>query len=146
MECLEHETILGLADDLAVLRVAVSLPNVEAIKRAVNFGLGVGILPKRCVKPDDPSSEPAERFLMLGRKESVYLMHGDSQRLSKAAEVFVKAMVTTTDQKAVESGGTSTTPSSCPWKAILASDAVNYLTALFPSTDRGTCESPRRRS
>jgi DNA-binding transcriptional LysR family regulator len=74
------------------LKITVSLPSLDAIKRAVEMRLGVALLPRRCALSELALGQlAAVRIPELRIPRSVRLIYRQSGDPSHAAEAFLKA-------------------------------------------------------
>jgi DNA-binding transcriptional LysR family regulator len=72
------------------LNIRLSLPSLDAIKRAVEMGLGVALLPRRCAQGEISRGELVEiRVPELRSPRQVRLVHRREAQLSHAARAFL---------------------------------------------------------
>jgi DNA-binding transcriptional LysR family regulator len=96
-EQLGGETIVVLGDRPAwACRVAtVSLPSVDAVKRAALMKAGVAVLPRRCAVPElESGTLVAASLALTSTTQALYLVHGELKRLTPAADVFRRLVLT----------------------------------------------------
>ncbi|HVT49413.1 MAG TPA: LysR substrate-binding domain-containing protein [Vicinamibacterales bacterium] len=73
------------------LNIRLSLPSLDAIKRAVEMGLGVALLPRRCAQGEISRGELVEiRVPELRSPRQVRLVHRREAQLSHAARAFLE--------------------------------------------------------
>lgn len=90
------QVIEAFARHRTPLRIAVELPSIEAIKRMVESGVGVSILPRLCVAAETARGQLAAmpiREMRLARKLRV--VYRRQSPLSRAAQAFVNLVRTT---------------------------------------------------
>jgi DNA-binding transcriptional LysR family regulator len=74
----------------AALNIQISLPSLDGIKRAVEMGLGVAVLPRRCALTEISRGHlAAVKIPELSSPRTVRLVFRRSGELSKAAEAFL---------------------------------------------------------
>lgn len=75
----------------APLNISLSLPSLDGIKRAVELGLGVAILPKRCALSELGRGQlQSVRIPELRALRRVRIVHRRGGTLSAAAAAFVE--------------------------------------------------------
>ena len=75
----------------APLNIRVSLPSLDGIKRAVEMGLGVALLPRRCAQGEITRGELVEiRVPELRTPRQVRFVHRREGELSHAAQAFLE--------------------------------------------------------
>jgi len=86
-----RERVLRLYEQRqAPLNIRVSLPSLDGIKRAVEMGLGVALLPRRCAQREIAHGQlVAIRVPELRSPRQVRLVHRKDSDLSHAARAFV---------------------------------------------------------
>jgi DNA-binding transcriptional LysR family regulator len=87
-----RERVLRLYEQRrAPLNIRVWLPSLDAIKRAVEMGLGVALLPRRCAKGELARGELVEvRVPELRSPRQVRFVYRREGELSHAAKAFLK--------------------------------------------------------
>ena len=87
-----RERVLRISEERhAPLNISVSLPSLDGIKRAVELGLGVAILPKRCALSELARGElRAVRIPELRALRRVRIVHRRGGVMSAAAAAFVE--------------------------------------------------------
>ncbi|HEX6322791.1 MAG TPA: LysR substrate-binding domain-containing protein [Vicinamibacterales bacterium] len=87
-----RERVLRISEQRhAPLNISLSLPSLDGIKRAVEMGLGVAILPRRCALSELALGQlHAVRVPELGALRRVRLVYRRSGALSAAAAAFVE--------------------------------------------------------
>lgn len=87
-----RERVLRISEERhAPLNISLSLPSLDGIKRAVELGLGVAILPKRCALSELSLRQlVAVRVPELRALRRVRLVHRRAGVLSAAAAAFVE--------------------------------------------------------
>lgn len=87
-----RERVLRISDERhAPLNISLSLPSLDGIKRAVELGLGVAILPRRCALGEIALRQlHAVRVPELRALRRVRLVHRRTGTLSAAAAAFVE--------------------------------------------------------
>ncbi len=87
-----RERVLRLyAERHTPINIQIALPSLDGIKRAVEMGLGVALLPKRCALSELASGQlkaVTVPGLQLPRK--IQLVYRRSQEMSHAADAFLK--------------------------------------------------------
>jgi DNA-binding transcriptional LysR family regulator len=93
---LDGETLL-LPDDQAhawrASAAIVSMPSVDAIKRAACMGIGVAVMPRRCAVMEVQSGRLVAIALKPACTQQVFLLRADSAPTA-AGKVFLNAMLT----------------------------------------------------
>jgi DNA-binding transcriptional LysR family regulator len=75
----------------APINIQVSLPSLDGIKRAVELGLGVAVLPRRCALTEISRGQlVAINVPGLGSPRTVRLVYRRAGELSRAAEAFLQ--------------------------------------------------------
>ncbi len=87
-----RERVLRISEERhAPLNISLSLPSLDGIKRAVEMGLGVAILPRRCALSELAAGQlHAVRVPELRALRRVRLVHRRGGALSAAAAAFVE--------------------------------------------------------
>ncbi|HUF24838.1 MAG TPA: LysR substrate-binding domain-containing protein [Vicinamibacterales bacterium] len=87
-----RERVLRISEERhAPLNISLSLPSLDGIKRAVELGLGVAILPRRCALSEISLGQlHAVRVPELRALRRVRLVHRRGGSLSAAAAAFVE--------------------------------------------------------
>jgi DNA-binding transcriptional LysR family regulator len=87
-----RERVLRISEERhAPLNISLSLPSLDGIKRAVELGLGVAILPRRCALSELSLGQlRAVRVPELGTLRRIRLVHRRTGALSAAAAAFVE--------------------------------------------------------
>lgn len=87
-----RERVLRISEERhAPLNISLSLPSLDGIKRAVELGLGVAILPRRCALSELALGQlQAVRVPELRALRRVRLVHRRAGALSAAAAAFVE--------------------------------------------------------
>lgn len=87
-----RERVLRISEERhAPLNISLSLPSLDGIKRAVELGLGVAILPKRCAISELARGQlHAVRIPELRALRRVRIVHRRGGTLSAAAAAFVE--------------------------------------------------------
>ena len=87
-----RERVLRISEERhAPLNISLSLPSLDGIKRAVELGLGVAILPRRCAVSEISLGQlRAIRVPELKALRRVRLVHRRGSALSAAAAAFVE--------------------------------------------------------
>ncbi len=76
----------------APINIQIALPSLDGIKRAVEMGLGVAVLPRRCALTEIARGQlAAVKVPELGPSRSIRLVFRRSGELSHAAEAFLLA-------------------------------------------------------
>jgi DNA-binding transcriptional LysR family regulator len=76
----------------APLNIQIALPSLDAIKRAVEIGLGVALLPRRCALAELARNQlVAVRVPQLRLPRHLRLVYRQGTRLSHAADAFLEA-------------------------------------------------------
>lgn len=76
------------------LNIRISLPSLDAIKRAVEAGLGVALLPRRCAHEEIARGQLAEvRVPELSSRRDLHLVFRREGKKTHAAEAFLKMLV-----------------------------------------------------
>lgn len=76
----------------APINIQIALPSLDGIKRAVEMGLGVAVLPRRCALTEIARGQlAAVKVPELGPSRSIRLVFRRSGELSHAAEAFLQA-------------------------------------------------------
>jgi LysR family transcriptional regulator, transcriptional activator of the cysJI operon len=74
----------------AALNIQVALPSLDGIKRAVEMGVGVAVLPRRCALTEIARGQlRAVKIPELGARRAVRLVFRRGGELSHAAEAFL---------------------------------------------------------
>ena len=74
----------------AAINIQIALPSLDGIKRAVEMGLGVAVLPRRCALTEIARGHlAAVKIPELGPSRSVRLVFRRSGEMSHAAEAFL---------------------------------------------------------
>ncbi len=77
----------------APINIQIALPSLDGIKRAVESGLGVAVLPRRCALTEIARGQLAAVSVPgLGSPRQVRLVHRRSGELSHAAEAFLETV------------------------------------------------------
>jgi DNA-binding transcriptional LysR family regulator len=77
----------------APINIQIALPSLDGIKRAVEMGLGVAVLPRRCALTEIARGHlAAVKIPELGPSRAVRLVFRRSGELSHAAEAFLAAV------------------------------------------------------
>ena len=86
-----RERVLRLYEERHTpINIQIALPSLDGIKRAVEMGLGVALLPKRCARSELASRRlRAVRVLGLELPRQVQLIYRRSGEMSHAAEAFL---------------------------------------------------------
>ena len=107
-----RERVLSLYEQRhASINIQIGLPSLDGIKRAVEIGLGVAILPRRCALTEISKGQlTAIPVAKLGLRREIRLVSHQSGQMSHAAEAFLKAALTFAESSA--SGITNPQPSS----------------------------------
>jgi len=80
----------------ATLNIRISLPSLDAIKRAVETGLGVALLPRRCAQEEIARGQlAAVRVPELSSVRELHLVYRREGGTSHAAKAFLQAAKTT---------------------------------------------------
>jgi len=75
------------------LRMDVELPTIESIKRFVEMGMGVAIVPRMCVQTEAKLGTLVEiRIKEMKLPRHLFLLYRRDRALSKAAGVFMKVL------------------------------------------------------
>ena len=92
-----REQVLRLFEEQhSSLNIQIALPSLDAIKHAVERGLGVALLPRRCALSEISNGRlKAIKVTGLRRPRHVRLIYRRSSERSRAAEAFLKAAGTT---------------------------------------------------
>ena len=87
-----RERVLRISEERhAPLNISLSLPSLDGIKRAVELGLGVAILPRRCALSELSRGQlQAVRIPELRALRRVRIVHRRGGTLSAAAAAFVE--------------------------------------------------------
>lgn len=87
-----RERVLRISEERhAPLNISLSLPSLDGIKRAVELGLGVAILPRRCALSELARGQlQAVRIPELRALRRVRIVHRRGGTLSAAAAAFVE--------------------------------------------------------
>lgn len=87
-----RERVLRISEERhAPLNIALSLPSLDGIKRAVEQGLGVAILPRRCALSEIAQGQlHAVRVTELKALRRIRLVHRRTGALSAAAAAFIE--------------------------------------------------------
>ncbi len=84
----------------APINIQIALPSLDGIKRAVEMGLGVAVLPKRCALTEIARGQlVAVRVPDLSSPRSVRFLFRKSGELSRAAAAFLEIVRTGTGDK-----------------------------------------------
>jgi len=88
-----RERVLRLFEDRHVpLRMVISLPSLDGIKRAVEMGVGVAVLPRRCALTEIARGQlVAVRVPGLSTRRQVRLVFRRGE-LSRAVEAFLETV------------------------------------------------------
>ncbi len=88
-----RERVLRLYEQRhTAINIQIALPSLDGIKRAVEMGLGVALLPKRCALAEIARGQlAAVRVSQLRLPRQVRLVYRRSGEMSQAAEAFVDA-------------------------------------------------------
>lgn len=82
----------------APINIQIALPSLDGIKRAVEMGLGVAVLPRRCALTEIARGQlAAVKVPELGPSRSIRLLYRRSGELSHAAEAFLQAAKSSED-------------------------------------------------
>jgi DNA-binding transcriptional LysR family regulator len=74
----------------APINIQIALPSLDGIKRAVEMGLGVAVLPRRCALTEIARGHlAAVKIPALGASRSVRIVFRRGGELSKAAAAFL---------------------------------------------------------
>jgi DNA-binding transcriptional LysR family regulator len=74
----------------APINIQIALPSLDGIKRAVEMGLGVAVLPRRCALTEIARGQlTAVKVPELGPSRAVRLIFRRAGELSHAAEAFL---------------------------------------------------------
>jgi len=77
------------------LNIRISLPSLDAIKRAVEAGLGVALLPRRCAQEEIARGLLAEvRVPELSSRRDLHLVFRREGKKTHAGDAFLKMLVT----------------------------------------------------
>jgi DNA-binding transcriptional LysR family regulator len=77
----------------APINIQIALPSLDGIKRAVESGLGVAVLPRRCALTEISRGQlAAVNVPGLGSSRQVRLVHRRGGGLSHAAEAFLQTV------------------------------------------------------
>jgi DNA-binding transcriptional LysR family regulator len=77
----------------APINIQIALPSLDGIKRAVELGLGVAVLPRRCALTEIARGQlAAVKIPELGPSRSVRLVFRRSGEMSHAAEAFLEVL------------------------------------------------------
>ena len=75
------------------LHMDVELPTIESIKRFVEMGMGVAIVPRMCVRMELERGTLAElRVKQLRLPRHLFLLHRRDRALSHAARAFMRLL------------------------------------------------------
>ena len=107
-----RERVLQLYEERQTpINIQIALPSLDGIKRAVEMGLGVALLPKRCARSELASRRLcAVRVPGLELPRQVQLIYRRSGEMSHAAEAFLaeaKILSNHSQHEAVQPGETS---------------------------------------
>jgi DNA-binding transcriptional LysR family regulator len=93
-----REQVLRLYEQRhAPLNIRISLPSLDAIKRAVEMGLGVALLPRRCAQGEIGRGQLLEvQVPELRAPRELRLVHRKDESLSHATRAFVEVAKKTT--------------------------------------------------
>ena len=88
-----RERVLRLYEQRhAPINIQVGLPSLDGIKRGVEMGLGVALLPRRCALSEIANGQlAAVKVPQLRLPRHVRLVYRRSREMSHAAEAFLKA-------------------------------------------------------
>jgi DNA-binding transcriptional LysR family regulator len=76
------------------LNIRISLPSLDAIKRAVEAGLGVALLPRRCAQEEIARGQLAEvRVPELSSRRDLHLIFRREGKKTHAAAAFLEMLV-----------------------------------------------------
>ena len=86
-----RERVLRLFEQHRIpLNMSISLPSLDGIKRAVESGIGVALLPRRCALTEIARGHlAAVRVPELGAQRQVRLVFRKTGERSRAAEAFL---------------------------------------------------------
>tara|TARA_B100000749_G_C18345023_1_gene430734 strand:+ start:197 stop:559 length:363 start_codon:yes stop_codon:yes gene_type:complete len=89
-----REQVLRLYEQRhAPINIQIALPSLDGIKRAVEMGLGVALLPRRCALSEIANRQlSAVNVPQLRLPRHVRLIYRRSGEMSHAAEVFLDAV------------------------------------------------------
>lgn len=77
----------------APINIQIALPSLDGIKRAVEMGLGVAVLPRRCALTEIARGDlAAVKIPALSTPRSVRIVFRKSGELSKAAAAFLESL------------------------------------------------------
>ena len=77
----------------AALNIQIALPSLDGIKRAVEMGLGVAVLPRRCALTEIARGQlAAVKVPELSSPRTVRIVFRKSGELSRAAEAFMEVI------------------------------------------------------
>ena len=107
-----RERVLRLYEERHTpINIQISLPSLDGIKRAVEMGLGVALLPKRCARSELASQRlRAVRVPGLELPRQVQLIYRRSGEMSHAAQAFLaeaKVLSSHVQHESVRPGETS---------------------------------------
>ncbi len=88
-----RERVLRLYEQRhAAINIQIGLPSLDGIKRAIELGLGVALLPRRCALAEIGSGQlVAIKVMKLRLPREVRLIYRSSGEMSHAAEAFLQA-------------------------------------------------------
>jgi DNA-binding transcriptional LysR family regulator len=76
----------------AAINIQIGLPSLDAIKHAIEMGLGVALLPRRCALAEIKRGQlSAVKVAQLGLPRDVRLIYRASGDMTRAAEAFLEA-------------------------------------------------------
>jgi DNA-binding transcriptional LysR family regulator len=82
----------------APINIQIALPSLDGIKRAVELGLGVAVLPRRCALTEIARGQlAAVKIPELGPSRSVRLVFRRAGEMSHAAEAFLDVLRSSED-------------------------------------------------
>jgi len=88
---LHEEVAQAFRQSGAQFNVGVTNVTIEAIKRMVSEGVGIGFVPSMCVHDEESRGELAIiKVEGISRQRELWLVHQNDESLSPAAESFVK--------------------------------------------------------
>jgi len=82
------------------LDAALALPTLDAVKRGVELGLGIGLLPRSCAEAEIQSGRLVGVPIAGARPVPIYLLRPTRRSLSEAGEAF---LLTVQDQRRLNS-------------------------------------------
>ena len=89
-----RERVLRLYEQRhAPLNICMSLPSLDGIKRAVEMGIGVALLPRRCALTEIARGHlAAVKVPELGAQRQVRLAYRKTGERSRAADAFLEVI------------------------------------------------------